>query len=99
MCGKKLAYPLGKFVTMLRNQAIRFDSIAYKSKNKLKLDIQETKTDGIMIYQKASDARGEHLFYALSVVALEDENVNSYSTFPVTQEQSNKFSNNTSKTI
>jgi hypothetical protein len=70
ICGKKMAYPMGQFVTRLRNQAIRFDSQVNKSNKKLKLDIEETKTDGIMIYQKAADARGEHLFYALSADAL-----------------------------
>lgn len=80
MCGKKLAYPMGQFVTSLRNQAIRFDSQTYKNKKKVKLDIEETRTDGIMIYQKAADVRGEHLFYALAVEALEDEDVNTYST-------------------
>lgn len=58
---------MGQFVTTLRNQAIRFDAKRYRKNNKdIKFDIEETKTDGIMIYQKAADTRGEHLFYALS---------------------------------
>lgn len=45
----------------------------------MKFNIEEKKTDGIMIYQKAADSRGEHLFYSLSAEALDDENVHSYS--------------------
>jgi hypothetical protein len=32
-----------------------------------------------MIYQKAADARGENLFYALCSEVLADENVSNYS--------------------
>lgn len=60
--GKKLIYPMGQFVNMLRNQAIRFDSKRARrgrdSRNKIKFDIEETRSDGIMIYQKAADSRG-----------------------------------------
>lgn len=53
---------MGQFVNMLRNQAIRFDSKRARrgrdSRNKIKFDIEETRSDGIMIYQKAADSRG-----------------------------------------
>lgn len=48
---------MGQFVTMLRNQAIRFEFKKYTKKS-MKFNIEEKKTDGIMIYQKAADSRG-----------------------------------------
>lgn len=52
-----------------------------------------------MIYQKAGDVRGEHLFYALSSEILEDENISNYSNKLLTQERLEKYLNNSSKMI
>lgn len=49
---------MGQFVTLFRNQAIRFDARRYRKNKDIKYDIEQTKTDGIMIYQKSGDSRG-----------------------------------------
>ena len=84
ICGRKLNYPMSRFVNLLRNQAIKFDSARHHQQHHLHLDLEEHRADGIMIYQKAADAQGQHVFYALSAQALEDHKVRDYSTCPST---------------
>ena len=78
ICGKKLNYPMSRFVNLLRNQAIKFESYKYEEQ-KLHLDLEEHRADGIMIYQKAADTQGQYVFYGLAASALEDNKVQDYS--------------------
>lgn len=79
ICGKKLKYPMSKFINTLHNQAIRFDYL-YGINPDFNYDVQETKFEGIVLYKKAADAKSKYLFYSLIEDALDDQKVKDYRT-------------------
>ena len=82
VCGRKLNYPMSRFMGLVRNQAIKYESSDPKELG-LGLGLESHKNDGLMIYQKAADFQGINVFYSLSASGLEDHKVRDYSTSKV----------------
>ena len=87
---------MSKFVNLLRNQSIRYESLKTEDDN-LRLGLEEHRADGIMIYQKAADAQGDYVFYALNADALEDHKVRDYSKQFLIQRRFFQFSESFSR--
>ena len=79
ICGKKLSYPMSKFIITLHNQAIRYDYM-HSLEGDFNYDIEESKFEGIYLYKKAADAKSQYLFYSFVDDTLEDEKVKDYRT-------------------